>query len=108
MDSPTWLDALLSETGQHLLARLAREEIAPERLLALSEQFGREYPADLVAAALTQTTLRARARTKFEEADWMYFTRDGLEQASSERMARNHASRYHGLARVADLCTGIG
>jgi hypothetical protein len=38
----------------------------------------------------------------------MYFTRAGLEQASSERMARHHASRYGAFDRVADLCCGIG
>jgi len=38
----------------------------------------------------------------------MYFTDAGLEQASSERMARNHARRFHSFERIADLCTGIG
>jgi hypothetical protein len=38
----------------------------------------------------------------------MYFTRDGLEQASSDRTARLHARRFAGLERIADLCTGIG
>jgi hypothetical protein len=38
----------------------------------------------------------------------MLFTADGLEQASTEPMSRNHARRFEGFARVADLCTGIG
>jgi predicted RNA methylase len=38
----------------------------------------------------------------------MYFTKAGLEQASSERMARHHASRYAPFSRIADFCTGIG
>jgi SAM-dependent methyltransferase len=38
----------------------------------------------------------------------MWFTRDGLEQSSSEPLARHRAARYAGLARVADLCCGIG
>ena len=108
MESTAWLDGLLSETGQRLLACLSTEDLSPQRLHGLSERLSREYPPEMVAAALTQTELRARARTKFERADQMYFTRDGLEQASSERMARNHARRYEGLTSIADLCTGIG
>jgi hypothetical protein len=38
----------------------------------------------------------------------MFFTAPGLEQASSERMARAHAMRYWPFDFVADLCTGIG
>jgi hypothetical protein len=48
---------------------------------------------ELVAAALAQAKLRVKARSKFERAGSMYFTQAGLEQASSERMARHHASR---------------
>jgi len=38
----------------------------------------------------------------------MWLTRDGLEQASAEPIARHRATRYAGTARVADLCCGIG
>ena len=38
----------------------------------------------------------------------MWFTRDGLEQASGEALARHRATRYAGFAVVADLCCGIG
>jgi predicted RNA methylase len=38
----------------------------------------------------------------------MYFTAPGLEQASTERMARHHAERFTAFERVADLCSGIG
>src|SRR5437773_2072848 len=67
-----------------------------------------EYPPALVAAALTQIELRERARAKFAHAERMYFTRAGLEQASSERTAEHRARRYAGLDRIADLCCGIG
>jgi hypothetical protein len=62
----------------------------------------------LIAAALVQIELRARAASKFTRASQMFFTRDGLEQASSERMARHHAARFAPFASVVDLCTGIG
>ncbi|HEX3202657.1 MAG TPA: class I SAM-dependent methyltransferase, partial [Actinomycetes bacterium] len=38
----------------------------------------------------------------------MWFTREGLEQASAEPLARHRAGRYAGFDRVADLCCGIG
>jgi len=38
----------------------------------------------------------------------MYFTRDGLEQASAEVIARYRSARYVGAGLVADLCCGIG
>lgn len=65
----------------------------------------------LVAAALTQTRLRARARAKFGEfADDMLFTAEGLEQATRLSVAARHARRIAeaGARRVADLCCGIG
>jgi SAM-dependent methyltransferase len=38
----------------------------------------------------------------------MYFTRAGLEQATSEVITRHRAMRFDGAVRVADLCCGIG
>ncbi len=66
------------------------------------------YPPGLVAAALTQQALRTAARAKFSRSDAMLFTRDGLEQASSEITAAHSAARYPAGALVADLCCGIG
>src|SRR5215471_2798541 len=85
--------ALLSPAGQELLGRLAGVDVSPEAALALSASLRAEYPADLVAAALTQQALRATGRAKFTEADRMLFTRAGLEQASSEVTGRHAATR---------------
>jgi SAM-dependent methyltransferase len=63
-----------------------------------------------VAAALTQVELRARAVSKLgDDAPRMYFTRDGLEQATRSTVARHRASRV-ALAgpSVIDLTCGIG
>jgi hypothetical protein len=38
----------------------------------------------------------------------MYLTRDGLEQASAEPVARHRARRFAGFEGMADLCCGIG
>jgi len=99
---------LLSATGRELLDRLAGEDLGADQALALSASLRRAYPADLVAAALTQQTLRASAREKFSRANEMLFTRAGLEQASSELTARHAAARFVGSRLVADLCCGIG
>lgn len=99
---------LLSATGRELLDRLASEDVSPDQVLALSAFLRQEYPAELVAAALTQQTLRASAGAKFSRAGRMLFTRAGLEQASSELTARHAAGRFAGSRVVADLCCGIG
>ncbi len=77
-------------------------------MLALSASLRQDFPAELVAAALTQQALRVAGRSKFSRADQMLFTRAGLEQASSELTARHAAERFAGAEAVADLCCGIG
>jgi predicted RNA methylase len=99
--------ALLVPPGPALLARLAAAgEATPG--LALAERLRREYPADLVAAAMAQQELRRAAAAKFSRAAAMLFTRAGYEQASSETVAAYRAGRLAGATRVADLCCGIG
>jgi SAM-dependent methyltransferase len=100
--------ALLSPQGQELLERLRGLDVTPDRALKLAEELRGSYPADLVAAALTQQALRMSARAKFSRAQDMLFTRAGLEQASSELAARHSAARFGQFAAVADLCCGIG
>jgi THUMP domain-like/RNA cap guanine-N2 methyltransferase len=99
---------LLSAEGQQVLDRLADLEVTPDRALRLAEELRASYPADLIAAALTQQTLRVAGQAKFSRAREMFFTRAGLEQASSELTSGHSASRLAGLGPVADLCCGIG
>jgi SAM-dependent methyltransferase len=101
-------DELLTPAGQQLLDRLRGLDVTPDQALRLAEELRGRYPPDLVAAALTQQSLRAAARGKFSRADDMLFTRAGLEQASSDLTARHSARRFAGLETVADLCCGIG
>ena len=104
------LSQLLTPQGWALLEALPpyREDTA----LALGERLRADGldPA-LVAAALTQSRLRAKGHTKFGPfADGMLFTADGLEQATRLEVAARHAQRYAGagVERVADLGCGIG
>lgn len=65
----------------------------------------------LVAAALTQSRLRADAVAKFGDfAAGMLFTQDGLEQATRLPVAAEHARRFKdaGVSRILDLTAGIG
>jgi SAM-dependent methyltransferase len=101
-------DELLSPAGQQLLDRLRGLEVTPGQALRLAEELRAEYQPGLIAAALTQQSLRMAGREKFSRAEQMFFTRDGLEQASSELTARHTARRFGGLNLVADLCCGIG
>ncbi len=104
-----WLEALLSAEGRALLAELPPPgPIDPAEELRLATRLRASHPPALVAAALAQRELRGRALVKFRLAAQMWFTREGLEQASAEPLARHRAARYQAFERVADLCTGIG
>lgn len=101
--------SLLTDDGQALLAELRGYDSAEE--LATATRLRRRYPAELVSAALTQARLRQRAEAKFgADARRMYFTADGVEQATRTVVAEHRAARFAGLGvrRVADLCSGIG
>ncbi len=68
-------------------------------------------PAGLAAAALTQAALRRRAEAKFgPDAERMFFTRDGLEQATRAPVAARRAARLvaAGVRTLADLGCGVG
>lgn len=103
-----WVGALRSRPGRELLARLATEPVPNDGGLRLGTELRRTWPADLVAAALTQHELRTAAAGSFTRSPEMLFTRPGLEQASAEPVARHRARRYAGAGALADLCCGIG
>ncbi|GAA2130377.1 class I SAM-dependent methyltransferase [Kitasatospora kazusensis] len=101
--------ALLTDEGQALLAEL--RDFKPGEELALATRLRRTHPAGLVSAALAQAALRQRARAKFDvDADALYFTPDGVEQATRRSVAEWRAERFAalGVRRLADLCCGIG
>ncbi len=111
-DTPGALDAfrsLLTGPGRRLLAGL--RDIAPAEELAVATRLRRDHPPELVAAAIGQARLRQRAAAKFgADAERMYFTPDGVEQATRAPVAAWRARRFAalGVTRVADLCCGVG
>lgn len=108
-DDERAFSALLTGEGRRLLAELRDHDPADE--LVLATRLRRDHPAPLVSAALTQARLRQRAAAKFGgDAARMWFTPDGVEQATRSSVAVYRAGRFAGLGvrRLADLCCGIG
>ena len=99
---------ILSDDGA-LALEMAAAEADPDSLGA-AERMRRRFPPELAAAALTQVALRRRAREKLPMADRMFFTPDGLEQATRWVVARWRAARFveAGVSDVWDLGCGNG
>ncbi|HVV99793.1 MAG TPA: hypothetical protein VHB77_05615 [Planctomycetaceae bacterium] len=85
---------------------LARAETVTGSELAAQQTLRREFPDELVRAALTLVDLRRKARAKFDDADRLWLDRQGLEQATADPVARHKAQRFSGLTW--DYCSGIG
>ena len=105
LDAFRWL---LTDDGQQLLAAAVA---AGDDSLATQTRLRRTAEPAQVAAAITQATLRIKGRDKFgEHADRMYFTPDGLEQATRSRVAEHRAARLVASSAhtLIDLGCGIG
>ncbi|WP_323792112.1 THUMP-like domain-containing protein [Nocardioides sp.] len=106
LDTFRWL---LTDEGSALLDRATDLAGGPE--LAVQAELRRLATPEQVAAALTQVGLRERATAKFgDRAARMFFTTDGLEQATRQRVAEHRAGRLvaFGTRTLIDLGCGIG
>lgn len=101
---------LLTPAGQAHLSALAEMEIDAESHLQVASQLSAEVGPERAHALLETTLLRQRAAAKFSRAAEMYFTRDALQQASSEDVTAYRSGRFAsaGYTQVADLGCGIG
>ncbi|SDH89337.1 class I SAM-dependent methyltransferase [Nonomuraea jiangxiensis] len=91
MDLEAFAD-LLTPRGQRALAEAG--ELIGADPVAAATRLRRTYDAALTSAALTQAGLRERARAKFgADAERMYFTPHGLEQATRAEVAAHRAHR---------------
>ena len=104
LDTFRWL---LTDDGQSLLAAASTAEGTP---LQVQKRLREAAEAEQVAAALGQVELRRHAAAKLgDDAARMYFTREGLEQATRAPVARHRAARVAlGGPSVVDLTCGIG
>ncbi|TKV29570.1 class I SAM-dependent methyltransferase [Arthrobacter sp. NamB2] len=109
MASDNIADILTSEGWELLNSLGPYSEADSLRLTGQLRKAG--YSPEVVAAALTQSRLRAKASAKFGPfAAHMIFTAAGLEQATRLSVAARHAQRFvdAGLLKVADLGCGLG
>ncbi len=107
------LDAARLATSPATLSLLASmPPYNPASALSLASQLrSGEASPEVVAAAMTQSRLRAAATAKFGPfAQGMLFTQDGLEQSTRLLVAAHHAKRYldAGIGKIADLTCGLG
>ena len=87
-----------------LLAEVAKvRSIGPSDL----DRFRKLAAPAAVAAAIRLSRAREKARVKFERGERMWVEPTGVEQATSEPVARHKAARFT-CPLVVDLCAGIG
>lgn len=77
------------------------------------ERYKRIFKAEekdraLISAVVWLLSLREKARDKFKEADKMFFTSLGLEQATEDVIASHIAQRFKADWQIADLGCGLG
>lgn len=97
---------LISEKGKALLSELSylTEDEANKFLL---NNHKKPFMADVIALVL----LRKKAEIKFSKAQHMYFTRDGLEQATNEKLSDYLVDQLNlrtSISTVIDISCGIG
>lgn len=101
--------SLTADEGRGLLERVRGFGAGDE--IAVATKLRKEFPAELVAAAMTQERLRQRGKVKFgDDATRMFFTAHGVEQSTRVEVADHRAARIAaaGIATAVDLCCGIG
>ncbi|HSR48715.1 MAG TPA: class I SAM-dependent methyltransferase [Anaerolineales bacterium] len=102
------LRQLQSPAGEQALAEAETVlDLEPDFLRAV-QRLASKVPESLARAAVDQTILRRRAAAKFVSSSDLFFTKEGLEQATPEPVARHRARRFSGFKRVLDLGCGIG
>ncbi|HEY2881731.1 MAG TPA: hypothetical protein VGJ15_04845 [Pirellulales bacterium] len=102
-EAAAWLDRLARlEGGQ------GTSKGGPPSLVQLTQRMRGELSANRVHLLLEQTELRRRAAAKFPVAASMFFTRQGLEQATDAVVAVYKASRFPAGGALADFCCGMG
>ena len=99
-----WQELCQLQAAPDLVAEV--EQLPRGNELTAQRQFRKKWPDPLVRAAFALVDCRRRGEEKFSRAHAMWFDRKGLEQATSEAVARHKAARFSGA--VLDLCSGVG
>ncbi len=101
---------LRSTAGRAALQAVAADPPADDRVLSVLTDLRRRMEPHLAAAVVETVQARLRARSKFSRADEMLFDREGLEQSTSEAVARVRAGRFAaaGAELILDVGCGVG
>jgi hypothetical protein len=103
IDHEHWV--LTTDAGRALLAAVAAvRSIGPADL----SRFRRLASPERVSAAIRLVQSRRKAAEKFDRGERMWVNPTGVEQATSEPVARHKAVRFASCSVVVDLCAGIG
>lgn len=106
IDDYRWL---LSPAAKPWIAEAAQADtLRGGEMVRLVQRLRKSLTAERAHLAVELAELRRRARDKFSQAERMFFTRVGLEQATDEQIAAYKAERFDEDQPVADLCCGIG
>ena len=103
--SPLMLAWLMTDDAATLLTDAGRLPADP--LTRLTHLRRRTTP-ERAAAVVALLELRQRARSRFPQAQSLFFTAEGLEQATAYPIAHYRASRFAEGVAVLDACCGIG
>lgn len=109
--NPSDVELLFTPEAVELLADLPPIESKANVVRNVSALRKRGVSPEMTSVVLLQKRLRTKAVAKFGEfAASMFFTEDGLQQATRLTVAAHHAARFRdaGLTRVADIGCGIG
>jgi SAM-dependent methyltransferase len=106
--SPALLAQLQTEAGENALHAAAAALEADPDFLRAAQRLSSRFGDPLARAAVEQVQLRRRAASKFTYAARLFFTRDGLEQATPEAVALHRAVRFESWPSVFDLGAGLG
>ena len=104
-------ELLLTSEALTLLASLPPYRAADSVVQAVSALRDRGVSPEMTRVVLRQRRLRAQAKPKFGDfAARMFFTENGLQQATRLDVAAHHAARFRTLGdvTVGDLGCGIG
>lgn len=105
------VELLFTPEAVEVLATLPPIESKANVVQNVSRLRKRGLSAEMTSVVLLQKRLRTKAAGKFGEfAGRMFFTEDGLQQATRLSVAARHAARFRdaAVAHVADLGCGIG
>lgn len=99
---------LLSEASVPSLRQATDVFRANGNMVQLIQSLRKQISSSRAAIVMEQAQLRLRAESKFPNAESMFFTKRGLEQATGRGIAIYKAARFAACENVADICCGVG